>query len=131
MGDLYTCEYCNTEIYWEGSNDNRGTIWSCEEEYCGKAFCRSCFVEKFNINVFFEMVNENDIIRCPNCYDKFIENKWKDLTDIPVIEDEDSVLILDEDWFLWKKGTDVQDTIWHWFDNHHSKGLGWIMENIE
>ena len=34
--------------------------------------------------------------------------------------------------FLLKKTnvTDVE-TIWHWFDEHHSKGVGWLMNEYE
>ena len=59
--------------------------------------------------------------------DKEIEKLWQKLEDVPFIEDETSGdscgLILDCDWFLWKKGT-TRDTIWNWFDEHYSKGLG-------
>lgn len=58
---------------------------------------------------------------------KEIEKLWQKLEDVPFAEDEtsgdSSGLVLDCDWFLWKKGT-TRDTIWHWFDKHHSKGLG-------
>ena len=37
---------------------------------------------------------------------------------------------LDKDWQGWYKGTDVE-TIWHWFDEHHSKGVGWLMNEYE
>ena len=37
---------------------------------------------------------------------------------------------LDVDWQGWYKGTDVE-TIWHWFDEHHSKGVGWLMNEYE
>ena len=59
--------------------------------------------------------------------DKETEKLWQELEDVPFVEDETSGdscgLILDCDWFLWKKGT-TRDTIWHWFDEHSSEGFG-------
>ena len=93
---------------------------SCETTYTDKTWIDKCPV-----------CRSKDLIRISTLDDEAIEEIWKDFTDIPVIEDEDDVLVLDEDWLLWKKGTGVQGAIWHWFDDHHSKDLGWMMENIE
>ena len=62
--------------------------------------------------------------------DKEIEKLWEELADIPVHEDENYELCLDADWLSWNKGTSV-DEIWHWFDEHHSKGVGWLMNEYE
>ena len=62
--------------------------------------------------------------------DREIEKLWEELEDIPVYEDENYELCLDVDWFSWNKGTSV-DEIWHWFDEHHSKGVGWLMNEYE
>ena len=62
--------------------------------------------------------------------DKEIEKLWEELADIPVYEDENYELCLDVDWLSWNKGTPV-DEIWHWFDEHHSKGVGWLMNEYE
>lgn len=62
--------------------------------------------------------------------DKFLEKLWDELEDIPVYEDENFELCLDIDWQDWSKGT-TQDEIWHWFDEHHSKGVGWLMNEYE
>ena len=62
--------------------------------------------------------------------DKEIEKLWEELEDIPVYEDENYELCLDADWLGWNKGTSV-DEIWHWFDEHHSKGVGWLMNEYE
>lgn len=59
----------------------------------------------------------------------FLEEKWDELTDIPFDESDDD-LVLSEDWFVFDKGTERED-IWHWFDNHHSKGVGWLMNEYE
>jgi len=33
---------------------------------------------------------------------------------------------IDEDFYIWKAGTFRED-IWHWIDERHSKGVGYIM----
>lgn len=62
--------------------------------------------------------------------DKEIEKLWNDLEDVPVYENESFELCLDIDWNRWRKGTTV-DEIWHWFDEHYSKGVGWLMNEYE
>lgn len=33
---------------------------------------------------------------------------------------------LDKPYYIWPKGTDKED-IWHWFDEHHSKGVAYLL----
>lgn len=47
---------------------------------------------------------------------------WSDLEDVPFDENSDGELILSEDFYIWKKGTD-RDSIWKWFDKNYSKGI--------
>ena len=58
--------------------------------------------------------------------DAQIEELWDEFGDVPVDEDE----CLDVDWQCWKKGTHREE-IWYWFDEHHSKGVGWLMNEYE
>lgn len=62
--------------------------------------------------------------------DYYLENLWRKLEDVTFSEDEDGKLVLASDWLAFKAGTD-RDTIWRWFDQAHSKGVGWLVENIE
>jgi hypothetical protein len=57
--------------------------------------------------------------------DKQIEQIWIGLEDIPITNDE-----LDDDYFVWDCGT-TKDEIWKWFDKHHSKGVGWLVNEFE
>ena len=50
--------------------------------------------------------------------DKVLEQLWECFGDVPV-NDNDGI---DEDFLMWKKGTDRFD-IWHWFDEEHSQGV--------
>ena len=75
-----------------------------------------------------------DLLDCKDCRydckcdanDREIEKLWEELEDVPVDENE----CLDVDWQGWWKGTHREE-IWHWFDEHHSKGVGWLMNEYE
>ena len=62
--------------------------------------------------------------------DRKIEKLWEELEDVPVYEHKNFALCLDVDWQEWPKGTDIED-IWRWFDEHHSKGVAWLMYEYE
>lgn len=61
--------------------------------------------------------------------DAELEKLWDELTDIPMSENTNGELVLEEDWHVFPKGTEREE-IWHWFDMTHTKGVGWLMENI-
>lgn len=61
-----------------------------------------------------------------NATDRDVERLWDELEDVPIDENE----CLDIDWQGWYKGTH-REVIWHWFDEHHSKGVGWLMNEYE
>lgn len=54
--------------------------------------------------------------------DLFLETMWRELEDVPVDENESGELILAEDWYQFKAGTE-RDEIWHWFDKLYSYGV--------
>ena len=55
--------------------------------------------------------------------DKFILKLWKKFGDTPITDDD----LIDEDFYIWKKGTDRIEVIWRWFDNNYSTGLKGLM----
>ena len=67
----------------------------------------------------------------PNCKEKkklyfrdaLIEDLWKTLSDVPMNPDTED---MEEEWFIFPKGTN-REAISNWFDENHSKGVGWIM----
>lgn len=67
--------------------------------------------------------------------DYILENLWESQEDVLFVEDENSddscYLVLNSDWNNgindFPKGT-TRDEIWHWFDVHHSKGVGWLLK---
>lgn len=66
--------------------------------------------------------------------DNNAEKLWEEFEDVLFIEDEDSddscSMVLSDDWQGWSKGT-TRDTIWRWFDEHHSKGIHWLLYGTE
>ena len=55
--------------------------------------------------------------------DVVVEELWDNLTDIPFDPETEE---LDEPYYIWPKGTDKED-IWHWFDEHHSKAVAYLL----
>ena len=70
---------------------------------------------------------EPEVVKEYTTYDSLLEDLWKTLTNVPMNPDTED---MEEDWFIFPKGTSREE-IWYWFDEQHSKGIGWIMENIE
>jgi hypothetical protein len=61
--------------------------------------------------------------------DAKLETKWIELEDIPFDEDSNGELILSEGWYLFPAGTSREE-IWHWFDERHSKGVAWLLNEF-
>ena len=56
--------------------------------------------------------------------DDDIESAWVMLADVPV----NSKGKIDRDFLYWEKGTD-RKVIWNWFDQNHSLGIGFHIDN--
>lgn len=55
-----------------------------------------------------------------------LENLWDEFADVPIDEDE----CIDEDFYIWGKGTDKYH-IWHWFDDKCPNGLAKDLMGLE
>lgn len=62
--------------------------------------------------------------------DKEIEKLWDELEDVLFVEEENGTLVLASEWNGFDAGTD-RETIWYWFDEHHSKGVGYLLNEYE
>lgn len=62
--------------------------------------------------------------------DEEIELLWNNLEDVPFDEDEDKELVLTDNFHCFEKGT-PRNYIWNWFDENHSKGIGYLMWNLK
>ena len=61
---------------------------------------------------------------------KTIETIWKNMEDVPFDEDCDGELVLAMDYHSFKKGTS-RNEIWYWFDENHTKRIGYLMWNLK
>lgn len=68
-----------------------------------------------NYNYLFSKKIEGGIFEIN---DKNLRNLWESFGGTPIDDNEN----IDDDFFIWTKGTDKM-YIWHWFDNNHSIGL--------
>lgn len=56
-------------------------------------------------------------------HDAEVERLWDALADVPMNPETEKI----ESPFLhFPAGTDREE-IWHWFDEHHSKGVAWLL----
>jgi hypothetical protein len=62
--------------------------------------------------------------------DNEIEEIWNKLENVTFIENDKKELILSSDYYIWKAGT-IEDDIWCWFDQNHSKGIKWLINEYE
>lgn len=62
--------------------------------------------------------------------DAMVEHLWKESVDIAWDEDENGELILAQPWRGFPVGEFTQNDWFYWVDDHHSKGVGWVYENI-
>ena len=75
--DIYECDFCGVEIQWDESDALHGSMWECEE--CGEHFCEKCFTDRWGFGAWDAMLHQglsgsfaDDIIMCPECYEKYI-----------------------------------------------------------
>lgn len=55
--------------------------------------------------------------------DAALEEAWDDFADIPMDPETEC---MEEPFLFFKAGTNREE-IWHWFDEHHSKGVYWLL----
>ena len=72
--DTYTCDFCEFEMQWDGHDEVHGEVWGCEK--CGQVFCSKCFIDRYGFAAYMEMMQDFDLILCPDCYEKEKENKY-------------------------------------------------------
>lgn len=55
--------------------------------------------------------------------DAALEDAWDDFADVPMDPETECI----EEPFLFFKAGTRREEIWHWFDEHHSKGAYWLL----
>lgn len=54
---------------------------------------------------------------------------WSEFGDIPINYSEDEDGLIDQDWHVFEKGTDIY-AIWHWFEEEFDCYIGEIINGI-
>ena len=63
--------------------------------------------------------------------DELVEELWDMLEDIPFYDDSpEDDLLLAQDWFIFFEFS-PRESIWQWFDEHHSKGVHYLLYEYE
>lgn len=129
--DYCECSYCGIKVDWEGSDDIRGNIWTCD--HCGEYFCTKCFEERFSKDIYREMFREGDEMLCPDCYmekllsdeerDALLAKLWGEFGNVPINPETERI---EERWQRFSAGTHREE-IWKWFDYYHRKGVVALM----
>ena len=57
--------------------------------------------------------------------DNHLESLWLELTDIPMNPQTET---LEGQFYIFNEGTH-KENIWQWFDQHHSKGVAYLLGN--
>ena len=62
-----------------------------------------------------------------NLTDREIEDLWESFGDIPM---DPKTERMEEAFYIWEAGTEREE-IWHWFDQHHSKGVAYLLYGVD
>ena len=104
-----------------------GPCWSCIEKTCKNC---PCAVAETYENTYFDAQWMQKLSWNKDDCDKFVERLWKENTDIAWNENERGELVLDQNWRGFPVGNFTQDDLFRWVDEFHSKGVGWVYENV-
>ncbi len=104
---------------WSQSNGS-GSFWNAWNNDGETTTPYNCLTQNEHVWLFDEL----DI---PAFVDAFLFKKWKELEDVPFDDSgSESDMVLAEDWWCFKAGTERED-IWHFFDEHYSKGVAYLL----
>jgi predicted nucleic acid-binding protein len=65
-----------------------------------------------------------------NMKDKQVEQLWREFEDITTYEDKNGALYIVSAWNNFEAGTNITD-IQGWFNNNHSKGIYYLVNELE
>ena len=105
-----------------------GPCYSCIEKSCKNCPCavvESHETTYLNSLSFFYLKAKYE----KDC-DKFVERLWKENGNIAWDENKRGELVLGQSWRGFPVGTFTQDDWFKWVDQAHSKGVGWVYENV-
>lgn len=71
--DTYSCDICDFEMGWDDSDEIHGEMWGCEK--CGISFCTACFIKARGAEAYSRMMQDCNLVMCPECYSKYCEEE--------------------------------------------------------
>ena len=100
--------------------------------FCNKKSCKNCpsAVAKVVGDTYFTSPWVFEIEKGGKNYDELVERLWKENIDIMWDENENSEMVLGQNWRGFPVGSFTQDDWFRWVDAFHSKGVGWVYENV-
>lgn len=104
-----------------------GPCYSCIEKTCKNC---PCAVAEAYDDTYLDMQWMQKLSWNKDDCDKFVERLWKENTDIAWTENDCGELVLDQKWRGFPVGSFTQDDWFRWVDKFHSKGVGWVYENV-
>ncbi|MCL2392919.1 MAG: hypothetical protein FWC66_10015 [Oscillospiraceae bacterium] len=135
------CIFCEVQIPWEGGDEQRGTLWSCQ--HCGNSFCEGCFKERHGTEIAHEMFcaeGDLDEICCPDCFEKHKQEALKGITERICVKCKSSVmlsknlrytfqcLICDEDLYSFETELRQPPVVEGTKEDTSFKGVGYVDE---
>lgn len=87
-------------------------LWAAYELFCRQFKWERIVIQNADAEIEMEFKTQ----------DELVEKMWETLTDVNIDENE----CIEQNWFIFNAGTDREE-IWYWFDEHHSKGVVWLM----
>ena len=105
--------------------------YGCIEKSCYGCACSVCktligYPDVWWSSKMMKTVRQNEA----DC-DKFVERLWCESEDIAWVENSKGEMVLDQNWRGFPVGVFSQDDWFHWVDTYHSKGVGYVYENVE
>lgn len=70
--NTYSCDFCGAEMQFNEHDDWHGDLWGCD--CCETIWCTKCFVDRHGRAAFNRMLQENNRIYCPVCYENHKED---------------------------------------------------------
>lgn len=108
-------------------NYDNGPCCLCIEKSCKNC---PCAVAEAYENTYLDVRWMQKLSWNKDDCDKFVERLWKESTAIAWTENNFGELVLDQNWRGFPVGNFTQDDWFRWVDKFHSKGVGWVYENV-
>lgn len=105
--------------------------FDCVENNCHGCACAVCETSEDQKDIWWSSKLMESIKKNQDDCDKFIERLWRENDNIAWVENEQGEMVLDQNWRGFPVGAFNQDDWFNWVDIYHTKGVGWVYDNIK